>query len=189
MDAKSSIRDAWGESKLDEVKSTVREESKAERKRSEGPSVVETKKEGKPKHWSTTPKGSLVARATTHVYHLITASEGEGGCKEFFEKHCLLFERDDNSADELRLETMDVFKQYENRLETILEDFAASEHCTPTELMARIRDASDEIPQAEKNVQMLLAATEFKKFARLMRMKAKALRKAESAKAIVRQVS
>jgi hypothetical protein len=80
---------------------------------------------------------------------------------------------------------MEIFKEYEGKMENILLAFAAEEKCEAHELMRRLRGAADAIPQAEKNIQILLAATEFNKFARLMRMKAKVFRKAEAAKELV----
>jgi len=137
-----------------------------------------------PVHWSVTPEGAIVARATAYVYRHVVASAEEGGCKEFFEEHCLKFEKDEDSPDEICIEAMDIFKEYEAKMETILTSFARLEKLDFADCMEKVRVAADIIPQAEKSVQLLLAATGFPKFVRLMRMKAKAIRKTEAAKAM-----
>jgi len=136
------------------------------------------------KHWSVDSEdGALVARATNFVYRRIIAPPEEGGLKNFFEENCMLFEDDDNcgQSGELRLETMDLFKQYERNIEVILNEFAEKEKLDSVGLMTRLRSASEHIPQAEKSIQMLLAATEFPKFVRLMKIKVKEIRKKEEA--------
>jgi len=192
--------EAWGEGKRSddakdnssrETKSVVREE------KTTGPPIDDGKVrpiKTSSKHWSTTPEGRLVARATAFVYRSIVASKEENGCglKEFFEEHCLIFEKAEDSSmgvDEMKLETWSLYKEYEGRIEKILSTFAAGEGCEPPQLMSLIRNAADSIPQAEKSVQTLLAATEFRKFVRLMRMKAAAFRKDEAAQAAVRAMA
>ena len=76
---------------------------------------------------------------------------------------------------------MDLFKQYERNIEVILNEFAEKEKLDSVGLMTRLRSASEHIPQAEKSIQMLLAATEFPKFVRLMKIKVKEIRKKEEA--------
>ena len=135
-----------------------------------------------------------MARATAFVYRSIVVTKEENGCglKEFFEEHCLVFEKTedgDTGDDEMKLETWTLYKEYERRIEKILSAFAAEEGCEAAQLMSIIREAADSMPQAEKSVQTLLAATEFRKFVRLMRMKAAAFHKEEAARAAVRAMA
>ena len=43
------------------------------------------------KHWSVTEEGSLVARATAHVYRAIVASQSQGGMRDYLNEKCGLF--------------------------------------------------------------------------------------------------
>jgi hypothetical protein len=124
-------KDAW------EEKDTPPQPPKCESKREPEEKMAEKKKE---KHWSTTEKGAIVARATSFLHRRIIAPFEEGGLKEFFEKHCLQFEGED-----FNMETWEIFGVYELKIETILNEFMRQEGIfDASQLMQMLREASSE---------------------------------------------
>jgi hypothetical protein len=122
-------------------------------------------------HWSTTPDGALLARATNTVYKKLISPSTEGGLKEFFENNCHKFV---GLADgEFVLEHMDLYQMYEKSLERILDDFAQTEKISYADLISKLSSITQEFAGAERYFSLMLSAADFKKFTALMISKAK----------------
>mmetsp|Transcript_2745 Transcript_2745/g.4126 ORF Transcript_2745/g.4126 Transcript_2745/m.4126 type:complete len:219 (+) Transcript_2745:37-693(+) len=132
-------------------------------------------------HWSTTENGALMARATSFIYRKIIASELEGGLKNFFEENCQIFL---NSEGEQQLDYMDLYRDYERHIDRFLDEFAKHEELTAVEVSHRLQDAVQGNRAAAKNLEMLLAASEYSKFVSMMRRKAREIQKQKDQEAV-----
>lgn len=120
------------------------------------------------KHWSTTEDGALVARATAHVYRAIVASQTQGGMQDFLLEKCDLFK---DLSGEQSLECTVAFQKYEKHIDASLDEFASSEGKTCVEVLNAAERICTSHKMAAKNLQMLLAATGYDKFSKMMNRK------------------
>lgn len=121
-------------------------------------------------HWSTTADGALLSRATAYVYTKIISSSKDGGLNDFLHENCGKFLC--VTEDAFELEHMELFKQYESKIAAILDAFAEEEGLSPHDLAEKVQSVCAQSKGAEKNMSMLLAASNFRKFIHFMRSKA-----------------
>ena len=125
-----------------------------------------------PPHWTQTPNGAMLARATSHLFRAIISPESEGGCKEFLEANCAIFADWSEDSEQL-LQYSVLFGQFETHMEKSLEDFAESEGESPQEIVRRIAGVADGADvRAAKQVARLLGGVDYRKFCSIMHTRA-----------------
>ena len=108
---------------------------------------------------------ALLQRAVSCVYTTIIKPAEEGGIKDWMHEHCLAF----TDAAEHRMEYTALFEDYEEKMEAALQAFARQEGLSTREVYERFSDGKGESIGTDNNVQLLLAATNYAKFVKLMR--------------------
>ena len=158
--------------------------------------TVESSEKNKKIHFAGTPEGSFLARLNAHVYRKIIASKKEGGLKEWFEDNCDSFHWDNanllisSGEADYTLEQYDLFKVYEKELDTALNEFCEKERIEKKDMMQRVHSAIDRFgEEAEKLMEMTLAASDFRKFIKLMRIKWKVKQKKLKALAAAKELT
>ena len=117
----------------------------------------------------------LLQRAVSHVYRVIIAPAEEGGLKEWFHDNCLVF--DDRAEHKMAYTAL--FQEYERKMEAALQDFAKAEGLQLHQVYESFSQGKEEDQETDKTVQLLLAATDYPKFVKIMRRRARARRKKE----------
>jgi hypothetical protein len=127
-------------------------------------------------HWSQHPDGALLARAVAFVFRKIISPEEEGGCKEFLEKNCSIFDSWTEESEQ-KIEFTQLFFEFEQKMERVLEDLAEIENLEPSEIVRRIGNVQEGgiNAAASKQVKRLLSGVDYKKFCCIMRNKARDL--------------
>ena len=125
-----------------------------------------------PPHWTQTPNGAMLARATSFVFSTIISPESEGGCKEFLEANCAIFADWTEDSEQL-LQYSVLFSQFEARMERALEDFAEKEGEAPQEIVCRIASIADgDDSRAAQQVRRLLGGVDYRRFCGIMKTRA-----------------
>jgi len=145
----------------------VKSESKGDSKELSDEKAVPTRKVAQSKN-ENTDVDALLRRAVSSVYADLVKE-----LAPFFEEHYTLF---DLTTDENKLEYMDIFKKYEALVEAHLERFSKKEGFDRAEDMCRLmKEACSNDKSNQKMVDLLVASTEYKKFIKIMKLKAKKL--------------
>jgi len=103
-------------------------------------------------HWTTSELGSLISRATAHVYRMIIAPHSEGGLKDFFHDNCHLHNQEisnflasltsenetnlDNHHQQINNIITTLYDKYQNHINIILSDFLMNDNFTLTEILS-----------------------------------------------------